>query len=162
MQGAIVPLSECKWEPVIIESPYGSSDPIEILRNELYVRAAIRDCLSRGEAPYASHAIYTQRGILNDADPMERRRGMKAGFGVGELFRKRIFCMDRGLSSGMWDGFKEAKRLKQDYLQRRIPGFENEDLFFDFKSIWIEINSNERTEILGWQFDLLRERFPAI
>jgi hypothetical protein len=46
---------------VIIESPYaGDVEP-----NVAYAKAAVLDCLSRGEAPYASHLFFTQDGILN-------------------------------------------------------------------------------------------------
>jgi hypothetical protein len=43
---------------VIIESPYSG----DVETNVAYARAALRDCLSRGEAPLASHLLYTQPG----------------------------------------------------------------------------------------------------
>ena len=49
---------------VILESPY-AGDVETNLRN---ARAAMRDCLLRGEAPYASHLLYTQPGVLDDGD----------------------------------------------------------------------------------------------
>ena len=61
---------------VIIESPYAGNVPL----NLLYLRACMRDCLSRGEAPFASHALYTQPGVLDDGDPAERAHGIEAGF----------------------------------------------------------------------------------
>lgn len=70
---------------VIIESPYaGHSSEIE--RNLTYVRAAMKDCLLRGEAPYASHALYTQPGVLDDLKPEERRLGISAGFAWSDAF----------------------------------------------------------------------------
>ena len=39
---------------VIVESPYAG----DVERNIAYVRAAMRDCLMRGEAPLASHLLY--------------------------------------------------------------------------------------------------------
>ena len=52
-------------ERVIIESPFAG----DVDRNLRYARAAMRDCLLRGESPYASHLLYTQPGVLNDDIP---------------------------------------------------------------------------------------------
>lgn len=49
---------------VIVESPYAG----DIERNMRYLRACLADCLRRGEAPFASHAIYTQPGVLDDSE----------------------------------------------------------------------------------------------
>ena len=54
---------------VIIESPYAG----DIEKNVEYARACVRDSLSRGEAPIASHLLYTQPGILKDEIPSERQ-----------------------------------------------------------------------------------------
>lgn len=53
---------------VIVESPFAG----DVEENIKYARAAVRDCLMRGEAPIASHLLYTQEGILNDDIPEER------------------------------------------------------------------------------------------
>jgi hypothetical protein len=42
---------------VIIESPFGSVDPKAVEANIQYGRACMKDCLLRGEAPYASHLL---------------------------------------------------------------------------------------------------------
>lgn len=47
---------------VILESPYAG----DVERNLTYARECVRDSLSRGEAPIASHLLYTQEGILKD------------------------------------------------------------------------------------------------
>lgn len=65
---------------VYVESPYGSDNPEIIQRNIVYVRACLRDCILRGEAPFASHLLYTQDGVLRDEVPEERTLGMEAGF----------------------------------------------------------------------------------
>ena len=54
-----------KMTRVIVESPYAG----DIEKNMRYLRACIRDCLLRGETPYASHALYTQDGVLRDDIP---------------------------------------------------------------------------------------------
>jgi len=60
---------------VIIESPYAGDIPANIE----YARLCVRDSLSRGEAPIASHLLYTQAGILDDNIPSERQWGIDAG-----------------------------------------------------------------------------------
>jgi hypothetical protein len=47
---------------VILGSPYAG----DIERNISYARKCIRHSLSLGEAPIASHLLYTQEGILDD------------------------------------------------------------------------------------------------
>lgn len=92
---------------VVIESPFAG----DVDRNVAYARAAIRDCLRRGEAGYASHLFYPQ--VLDDANPNERALGIKAGFCWGERAELRTFYVDCGLSAGMRLGMREAIRLKQ-------------------------------------------------
>ena len=66
---------------VIIESPYAGN----IKRNLEYARACVKDSLLRGEAPIASHLLYTQEGILNDSISEERRLGIDAGLAWMEV-----------------------------------------------------------------------------
>lgn len=82
---------------VAIESPYAG----DIDLNLRYLRAAMRDCLQRGEAPYASHALYTQPGVLRDGVPEERRLGIDAGFALAGRLDVVIFYLDLGWSPGM-------------------------------------------------------------
>ena len=51
-----------------------------------YARACVADCLRRGEAPIASHLLYTQPGVLDDDVPEERAQGI-ASRGRGVLRR---------------------------------------------------------------------------
>lgn len=82
-----------KFETVILESPFAG----DIEKNLAYARAAMRDCLLRGEAPFASHALYTQPGVLSDADPAERAHGIAAGFAWREAVRcKTVVYTDLG------------------------------------------------------------------
>lgn len=82
---------------VIIESPYAG----EIEANVAYARAAMRDSLNRGEAPIASHLLYTQPGILRDEVPEERQWGIDAGLAWRKVAEKAVFYTDRGWSGGM-------------------------------------------------------------
>jgi hypothetical protein len=84
---------------VIIESPYAG----EVAANRDYARAAVCDCLQRGESPLASHLLLTQRGILDDANPAERLQGIKAGLAWYAGAQASVFYLDRGMSHGMRD-----------------------------------------------------------
>jgi hypothetical protein len=82
---------------VIVESPYAG----DIEANVEYARAAMRDSLNRGEAPIASHLLYTQPGILRDEVPEERQWGIDAGLAWREVADKAVFYVDRDWSGGM-------------------------------------------------------------
>jgi len=63
---------------VYVESPFKGENWELTARNVYYARLCVRDCLKRGEAPYASHLFFTQAGILNDAIQAERDLGSSA------------------------------------------------------------------------------------
>ena len=89
---------------VILESPYAGS----VKANVTYARACVRDSLMRGEAPIASHLLYTQPGILDDTIPAERQAGIDAGLAWRRVADKTVVYTDRGISSGMSYGIKAA------------------------------------------------------
>ena len=104
---------------VIVESPFsGDTD-----RNLRYMRAALRDCLVRGEAPLASHGLYTQPGVLDDSQPAERLLGMSAGFAWTAMAEAVVVYCDLGISGGMARGIFEAGRLDVPVEYRRIEGW---------------------------------------
>jgi hypothetical protein len=82
---------------VILESPYAG----DVDRNIEYARACVRDSLTRGEAPIASHLLYTQLGILQDSIPEERKWGIDAGLAWKEVAELHVFYIDYGYSRGM-------------------------------------------------------------
>lgn len=96
---------------VILESPYASKEPHILARNEAYARAAMRDCLMRGEAPYASHLLYTQPGVLIDGDPEQRKLGIEAGFAWRKDADATVIYTDLGMTPGMELGFNDAKKI---------------------------------------------------
>lgn len=101
---------------VIVESPFaGDRD-----RNLAYLRAALRDCLRRGEAPYASHGLYTQPGVLDDEVPAERALGMEAGFAWGAKADLVAVYTDLGLSRGMRAGVERASAAGVPLDYRRL------------------------------------------
>lgn len=89
---------------VVIESPYAG----DVDGNVDYCRECMADSLRRGEAPFASHILYTQPGILNDLIPEERKLGTEAGFAWGEKAALVAFYVDKGWSSGMKAGYLRA------------------------------------------------------
>ncbi len=92
---------------VIIESPYGGTPEI-VERNVAYARRAMLDSLRRGEAPFASHLIYTQ--VLDDSVADDRKLGMSAGFAWVEVAQKTAVYTDLGISSGMQRGIEVAEK----------------------------------------------------
>lgn len=90
---------------VILESPYAG----EVERNVSFARACLRDCLLRGEAPFASHLLYTQPGCLSDELPAERKLGIEAGLEWGKMADRTVVYTDRGISPGMEAGIRAAE-----------------------------------------------------
>lgn len=80
---------------VILESPYAGNRAL----NDSYLMLCIRDSLSRGESPYASHKMIP--GALDDALPEERTRGIQAGYAWHQAASRIVFYADLGFSRGM-------------------------------------------------------------
>lgn len=95
---------------VIIESPYKAKHPAELEYNLAYARACMADSLKRGEAPLASHLLYTQPGILNDDIPEERQLGIAAGFVWNRQAQLVAVYRDLGISDGMMEGMHWADK----------------------------------------------------
>lgn len=126
---------------VIIESPYKG----DVERNKLYLRACIRDCLSRGESPYASHRMLTD--ALDDDNPEERKLGIEAGLAwrhvrqpvfdddsnIPDSFvlRYKLVChafyVDLGCSGGMSYAKEAYDKEGVLYEERTLPA---DDPFF--------------------------------
>lgn len=92
---------------VIIESPYAG----DIERNVEYARACVRHSLLVGEAPIASHLLYTQPGILRDLIPDERKLGIEAGLAWRAVAHASIVYTDLGISPGMQHAMNTATGL---------------------------------------------------
>lgn len=128
-------------KPVVLETPYGGDTP----RNLRFLRACMYDCLMRGEAPYASHALYTQLGVLNDDNADERQMGISAGFEVRKLFSKTVFYTNLGESRGMIEARKAVKELGNHEVEdRQLPddweekAFDRELSCVQARNVWIE------------------------
>jgi hypothetical protein len=103
---------------VVIESPLSPSNGHSFESNQDYARRCMLDSLNRGEAPYASHLLYTQ--MLDDFDEEERKLGMEAGFAWGEAANLVAVYLDRGMSSGMRQGIERARARGAKITYRRI------------------------------------------
>ena len=108
-----------EWIPVSVESPYAG----DVEGNVAYAREAVADCLKRGEAPFASHLLYTQPGILDDEVPRERARGIEAGFEWRAVADATVVYIDRGITDGMHEEIVDAERRGQPVERRSLPGW---------------------------------------
>lgn len=88
----------------------------ESAQNARYLAAALRDCVLRGEAPFASHGLYTLDGVLRDEVPAERELGIAAGFAWREVAHVTAFYTDLGRSRGMELAEEHAARLHTKHL----------------------------------------------
>jgi hypothetical protein len=79
--------------------------------NVRYARRCVRDSLMLGEAPIASHLLYTQPGILRDHLMSERARGIEAGLVWSHMADLVVFYLDRGMSKGMELGLEHHRKI---------------------------------------------------
>lgn len=103
---------------VILESPYAG----DIEANVEYARRCVRDSLLRGEAPIASHLLYTQPGVLRDEVPEERQHGIDAGLAWRSVAQTTVVYTDRGVSTGMQYGIAAAKEAGIPVEYRSLGG----------------------------------------
>ena len=103
--------------PVIIESPYAGN----VETNVAYARRCMVDCLKRGEAPFASHLLYTQ--VLDDTQPGQRELGVQAGLVWGFRATLTVVYIDLGVSSGMIECIKAAVADCRDICVRSLDGW---------------------------------------
>lgn len=101
---------------VIVESPFAG----DIERNVAYAREALADCLRRGEAPLASHLLYTQPGVLDDSVTEQRALGIAAGFCWRAVAELTAFYVDFGWSPGMLEAFRVCVDGELPYERRYI------------------------------------------
>jgi len=101
---------------VILESPFAG----DVVKNICYGRACLRDSLLRGEAPLASHLLYTQIGVLDDLNPAERMQGMSAGLAWLESSEGTVVYTDLGISGGMQHGIDMAVALGKPVEYRSL------------------------------------------
>jgi len=108
---------------VIVESPFAGGFP-----NVRYARECVRDCINRGESPFASHLLYTQKGLLDDAIPDERRAGINAAVGWLQVADYVAVYMDLGVTPGMVVGIIRAVKLEKPVRLRWIRSTRKEEV----------------------------------
>lgn len=113
-------MGEAVMRLVIIESPYAG----DVELNVKYARAALADSLQRGEAPFASHLLYTQEGVLDDREPAQRMRGILAGLQWGYRADATVVYTDLGISQGMKMGIQAAEDFGRPVEYRTVPSWE--------------------------------------
>jgi hypothetical protein len=94
---------------VLLETPFTGPTPEIRARNKRYLEACLRHLLLRGDAPFASHKLYTD--ALDDDVPEERDIGIKAGFVYREVTEVTVVGVDEGISGGMQWGIDQAKKM---------------------------------------------------
>src|SRR5262245_23832643 len=102
---------------VIVESPFAGG-----FSNIRYGRECVKDCISRGESPFAAHLLYTQKGLLDDRLPEVRRKGIDAAYGWLQVADYIAVYMDLGVTPGMVVGITRAARLGKEIHLRWIRG----------------------------------------
>lgn len=93
---------------VIVESPFAGA-----FANVRYSRECLRDCIARGESPFASHLLYTQKGVLDDKIPSERERGIATANAWLEVADYVVVYGDLGITEGMEKGIEKAIKAKK-------------------------------------------------
>lgn len=101
---------------VVLESPFSG----DVEANIAYARLCVRDSLLRGEAPIASHLLYTQETVLDDAVPEERKLGMLCGWTWIPLCEAIVVYTDYGISRGMREGIQIAIACKKPIEYRTL------------------------------------------
>jgi len=110
------------FKKIVIESPYAGNTK----KNLIYAGQCMRNAILRGEAPIASHVLYTGHGILEDCNVMERMVGLNLGYQWGLEADLVAFYTDNGMSRGM----DEALEFYGDHdiltVERKLFGTEEE------------------------------------
>ncbi len=100
---------------VIVESPFKG----DLERNKRYLESCLRDCIMRGESPYASHKMLTD--CLDDDKPEERQLGIEAGFAWKQDADFTVFYVDLGWSGGMKLARNYCREAGHRYHVRELP-----------------------------------------
>jgi len=105
---------------IIIESPFAGDVDVNIR----FARACMRDSLSKGEAPLASHLLYTQEDVLDDDIPEERNWGIEAGLAWGRHAEKTAVYTNLGITGGMEKGIQRAIEEGREVEYRELESWD--------------------------------------
>jgi hypothetical protein len=101
---------------VIIESPYAGDTAV----NLGYLAECLKDSINRGEAPFASHAIYPL--ALDDNIKEDRIKGIVCGYQWMTRADLVAVYIDLGLSTGMKAAIDRANDLGITVEHRSVHG----------------------------------------
>jgi hypothetical protein len=115
----------------ILESPFrpppGGVAPYserETLRQNLvYAKLCLDDALKRGEAPFASHLLYTQ--VWAETNEL-REAGIKAGNEWRRAAGLCVLYVDLGTTGGMKRAADDSRSLNIDVTTRRLFALEDD------------------------------------
>lgn len=112
---------------VIIESPFNyragdefnyKFNKFEIMRQNLnYAQMALDHSLSLGEAPMASHLLYTQ--VWRETKE-NREQGIAAGLAWLPASDLHAFYVDLGMSPGMQAAATKSEEMRHPFVIRRL------------------------------------------
>lgn len=108
---------------VILETPYAAGNGYTIQVHVRYARMCMADCLRRGEAPLASHLLYTQPHVLRDSVEEQRAMGIAAGLQWGAICDYVVVYTDLGISSGMKQSVAIHREMKKEIHLRILPNW---------------------------------------
>ncbi len=94
-----------------IISPYSG----DVIGNLAYLKAIMASILDEGHEPIAGHAMYP--AALDDNDPEQRAKGMKAGQELLRVCGEVRIYTERGISKGMWE---DIEFCRSNYLPLKV------------------------------------------
>jgi hypothetical protein len=104
---------------VILESPFRATPYFTEAQHRLYLDHCIADCIvNHGEAPLASHKLYTDS--LDDEDPLQRELGISAGLAWGQHAAHVAVYADFGISPGMSVAIDHYKKIGKAVYWRTL------------------------------------------
>jgi hypothetical protein len=107
---------------VYLESPYRAATARERDRNREFLRRCMRDSVERGEAPLASHMLYTT--CLDDDVSAERAVGIECGLAWADAgAAATVVYVNLGVTSGMDLGVQRAHAAGRPVEYRELGGW---------------------------------------
>lgn len=113
---------------VIVESPFKGNDYSDEETNRFYAKLCMAYCLFINEAPFASHILYTQEGILDDKNSKEWDLGIRAGFSWHAMADRMAVFTDLGITPGMKLGIQNAFEIGLEIQYRTLGGMTLSDV----------------------------------
>jgi hypothetical protein len=112
------------WRLVAIESPYGG----DVQENLRYLRACMRDCLSRRETPLAAHGLLTQPGVVDEGDAEGQQMATEAGVAWTQYAQATVVYTDRGVNRLMKEAIARAEHEGREVEYRTLPDWAAEQV----------------------------------